>query len=278
MPSVLDRRAPLDHHSQFDLEHQRTIADIHAAWLAHALTTGPSDRVSAEAAVAQLYRLADRPEPEFVWVSSPPAGADLIIADGLASSVPIVHGMRQSAHSDVAAVITRSKRRMWAQIDPHRRRFRWWQATLPPPDPNPGPRERARREIRDSLHTSISDGVATAIRSLTPPIAGYVTWYGQHEAPWIAHCVAGRSWVWPGMRRKTSRSWTSIVRWRERRDGGGHSTTSASWLNGPQSCTPNPPRMHGSANVDFITKLNQRSNSPIGKHFTCTMALSFPNG
>ncbi|MGY3553954.1 DUF6745 domain-containing protein [Williamsia sp. R60] len=193
VPSVLDRRAPLDHHSQFDFEHQRTIADIHAAWLSHALTTGPSDRSSAEAAVAQLYRLADRPVPEFVWVSSPPAGADLIVADGLASSVPIAHGMRQSAHSDVAAVITRSKRRMAARIDPHRRvrRFGWWQAPVLPPDPNPAPRARARREIRDSLHTSISDGIAAAIRSLTPPIAGYVTWYGQHEVPWIAHCVAG---------------------------------------------------------------------------------------
>lgn len=193
MPSVLDHRAPQDHHSQFDLEHSRTIADIHAAWLAHALATGPSDRSSAETAVAQLYRLADRPQPDFVWVPSPPAGADLIISEGLASSVPVVHGMRQSAHSDVAAVITRSKARMSARINPHRsvHRFGWWQAPIPPPDPNPGPRERARREIRDWLHTSVSGGVATAIRTLTSPIAGYVTWYGQHEAPWLAHCVAG---------------------------------------------------------------------------------------
>ena len=193
MPSVVDHRAPQDHHSQFDLEHSRTIADIHAAWLAHALATGPSDRSSAETAVAQLYRLADRPQPDFVWVPSPPAGADLIISEGLASSVPVVHGMRQSAHSDVAAVITRSKARMSARINPHRRvhRFGWWQAPIPPPDPNPGPRARARREVRDSLHTSVSDGIAIAIRTLTSPIAGYVTWYGQHEAPWLAHCVAG---------------------------------------------------------------------------------------
>jgi hypothetical protein len=27
---------------------------------------------------------------------------------------------------------------------------------------------------------------------VTPSIAGYVTWYGQHEAPWIAHYDAGR--------------------------------------------------------------------------------------
>lgn len=96
VPSVLDHRAPQDHHSQFDLGYSRTIADIHAAWLAHALTTRPSDRSSAETAVAQLYRLADRPEPEFVWLPSPPAAADLIIAEGLAASVPIAHGMRQS--------------------------------------------------------------------------------------------------------------------------------------------------------------------------------------
>jgi hypothetical protein len=38
----------------------------------------------------------------------------------------------------------------------------------------------------------VSDGIASAVRTITLPIAGYVTWYGQHEAPWIAHCDGGR--------------------------------------------------------------------------------------
>jgi hypothetical protein len=35
---------------QFDHDHQRTIAAVHAEWLAHALSTSPSDRGSAETA------------------------------------------------------------------------------------------------------------------------------------------------------------------------------------------------------------------------------------
>ncbi len=33
----------------------------------------------------------------------------------------------------------------------------------------------------------MTDGIAVGIRTITPSIAGYVTWYGQHEAPWLAH-------------------------------------------------------------------------------------------
>lgn len=42
------------------------------------------------------------------------------------------------------------------------------------------------------MRTTVNDGIAAAIRTITTPIAGYVTWYGQHEAPWIAHCDGGR--------------------------------------------------------------------------------------
>ncbi|HEY9314293.1 DUF6745 domain-containing protein [Williamsia sp.] len=181
---------------EFDSDHHHTIAAVHAEWLAAALATGPSDRTAAEAAVAQLYRLACRPEPEFVWVPSPPAGAELIAAEGLADAVPLVYGPPHSAHGEVAAVITASKRRMARRIDPQRprdrRHLRWTPLRTPREASPTGPRANVRLGVRDSLHTTVSDGIAAAIRTLMPPIAGYVTWYGQHEVPWIAHCDAIR--------------------------------------------------------------------------------------
>lgn len=177
----------------FEFDSHRTISAVHAEWLALALATGPSERTGAEAAVSQLYRLSGYPEPEFVWVPSPPAATELIAGEGIAQSGPFFTGSRQSAHAGVAALINGSKRRMTARIEPARRgpRSDWWN---PPPAhwEASRPRERAQSEIRDSLRTTVSDGIASAIRSITSPIAGYVTWYGQHEAPWIAHCDGGR--------------------------------------------------------------------------------------
>ncbi|WP_229705047.1 DUF6745 domain-containing protein [Williamsia phyllosphaerae] len=44
-----------------------------------------------------------------------------------------------------------------------------------------------RASIWDSLHTSLFDGVAAAIRTLMPPFVGAVTWYGQQEAHRVAY-------------------------------------------------------------------------------------------
>lgn len=49
---------------------------VHAAradWLAHGLSTAPADRPTTETAITEMYRLIDRPEPQFVWVDSPAA-------------------------------------------------------------------------------------------------------------------------------------------------------------------------------------------------------------
>ncbi|MBA4021671.1 MAG: hypothetical protein C0482_04850 [Gordonia sp.] len=180
-------------HVEFDSDHHRTIAAVHAEWLAAALATGPSDRAIAEAAVSQLYRLAGHPQPEFVWVPSPPAASELISTSGLSDGGPFFTGDRQSAHAGIAAVINASKRRMEARVSPPRppRRHGWWQPP-PPPEEESEPRAQARQQIRDPLKTTVNDAIAVGIRKITPSISGYVTWYGQHEAPWIAHCDAGR--------------------------------------------------------------------------------------
>lgn len=48
------------------------------AWLDHALCTDPADRPAAEAAITQLYAELNTPPPEFVWVGSPAAVAQVV--------------------------------------------------------------------------------------------------------------------------------------------------------------------------------------------------------
>lgn len=48
------------------------------AWLDHALCTEPADRPAAQAAVSQLYTELNTPPPEFVWVGSPAAAAQVV--------------------------------------------------------------------------------------------------------------------------------------------------------------------------------------------------------
>ncbi|MDZ7932866.1 DUF6745 domain-containing protein [Rhodococcus sp. NPDC076796] len=56
-----------------------------------------------------------------------------------------------------------------------------------------GPDPIIRRTVRKSLHTSLFDGVATAIRSLVPHPFGTITWYGQQEAHRVAYYDIYRS-------------------------------------------------------------------------------------
>lgn len=48
------------------------------AWLGHALCTDPADRSAAEAAISELYTELNTPPPEFVWVGSPSAAAQVV--------------------------------------------------------------------------------------------------------------------------------------------------------------------------------------------------------
>ncbi|MFE2119529.1 DUF6745 domain-containing protein [Rhodococcus aetherivorans] len=138
-------------------------------WLAQGLCTRPSDRPSAESAVAGLYRRAGFEEPEFVWVPSPPAALQLI-ADESLSVPPLRFGKPAHPSAGIAALWSASRDRMDARI---LRRHR------------PGPLVRAA--VWDSLRTSLYVGVATAIRTLWPRPTPGVTWYGQQEAHRVAY-------------------------------------------------------------------------------------------
>ena len=174
---------------------------VRNVWLERGLCAGPSDRGAAEWAVRQLYRRSGFPEPEFVWVPSPLAGSDLILAEGLSASVSLDSKRIHSACARMASMLSDSRRRMDAIIT--RRRSDWpnerrgnenahthilWDSARPTISPD----RIIRAAVWDSLRTSLFDGVAAAIRTVCAPVAGSVTWYGQQEAHRIAYYDAYR--------------------------------------------------------------------------------------
>lgn len=138
-------------------------------WLEHGLCTTPSDRPSAEEAVAELYERARFTAPRFVWAPSPPAAHRLINDAGL-SVPPLTYGAPPHPSEGIAAMWAKSRARMDARI--HRL---------------PGPSSRIIGPACSSLRTSLYDGVATAIRGLVPRSPLGVTWYGQQEAHRVAY-------------------------------------------------------------------------------------------
>ncbi|GAA2067054.1 DUF6745 domain-containing protein [Williamsia deligens] len=99
------------------------------------------------------------------------------------------------AQGRLAHTLSSSRSRINARIDrEHRRTWGWWEAST---DGRPswsfvsptrtGPRSAVRAAIWESLHTSLSDGVAAAVRGLLPPSIGAVTWHGQQEAYHVAY-------------------------------------------------------------------------------------------
>ncbi|WP_459963083.1 DUF6745 domain-containing protein [Nocardia sp. IFM 10818] len=58
-----------------------TACRLRDEWLRIGLSTEPADRDAAEHAVTELYRLLGEPPPEFVWVPSPTAAAEVLRSD-----------------------------------------------------------------------------------------------------------------------------------------------------------------------------------------------------
>ncbi|MFI5431579.1 DUF6745 domain-containing protein [Rhodococcus baikonurensis] len=161
----------------FDVDNQALEA-VRDEWLERGLCTRPADRSTAESAVAQLYRRSGLPKPEFVWVPSPRAGSDLIAAEGLSTTMSFDGAGLDCPSGYIASMFASSRRRMNASIQGRKAD---WQME----------RRQRQRLIRasvwESLHTTLFDGVAVAIRTMSTPMAGGVTWYGQQEAHRIAY-------------------------------------------------------------------------------------------
>ena len=137
-----------------------TIAQGRDQWLAHGLSAQPADRQATESAVAQLYRHAGHSPPQFCWLPSPSAAITFITDHDLsACNSPD----RETVGRGIAQILNALRH----DID---RRLRVPELIA----------------VRNSLRTSLFDGVATAIRSMILPLPGIVGWYGQHEAHRIA--------------------------------------------------------------------------------------------
>lgn len=195
----------------------RSVVSMRDSYLGHGMRAGPSDRYSAESAVAQLYRYADLPVPRFAWELSPAAAAARIARDKLASAVTFAVEGPTCASARIATLLSISRSRMDARIrvpvserPPPRwpmtiqsRALRAAQGRIAAAVRNQPPETSVREGIGlnpiirstvwDSLHTSLFDGVAAAIKTLMPALVGGIPWYGQQEAHRIAYYDIYRS-------------------------------------------------------------------------------------
>ncbi|MEV0294196.1 DUF6745 domain-containing protein [Nocardia sp. NPDC050710] len=165
-------------------------------WLRHGLCTEPSDRSTAEAAVTELYRLIDTPEPEFVWVPSPPAAVAAATELGVQSEAWSPRAdVALPVAGRIATLLSASRHRMDCRID--RSVAAWANAGergLPPQESagriRPRPDRYVRTAIQDALRTTLIDGVATAVHTLIPDNTRAtlgIPWYGQQEAHRIGY-------------------------------------------------------------------------------------------
>ncbi|WP_370947121.1 DUF6745 domain-containing protein [Amycolatopsis sp. cg5] len=161
-------------------------AELRAEWLAHGLSRAPADRPAAESAITALYTLADRPPPEFAWVDSPAAAADVVPVSA-ALSVEGRWPLEGRLASLVVELRGRLDRRVRLPVEPRHLR-----PVEPPSDPLVALRSgvdlrvmlnvNVRRVLRTVLRSTIVDAVRAELTAL--PRFG---WYGQFEADWVAY-------------------------------------------------------------------------------------------
>ncbi|CCQ14511.1 putative uncharacterized protein [Rhodococcus sp. AW25M09] len=207
LPSAFPRRGTFSDNPDTYAESIRAVCAQRDRWLSYGLKAGPSDRTTTESAVAQLYRRAGFQEPQFVWVPSPAAAAAFVTSEQLMTDMFITRAKTEKAQGRIASLLSDSRRKMDQRID--RRRIEWPRRTShrntlhqsdlraritaansPPEDAaraGISPDPIIRRTVWNSLHTSLFDGVASAIRGLVPHSFGSVTWYGQQEAHRVAY-------------------------------------------------------------------------------------------
>ncbi|MEU4324864.1 DUF6745 domain-containing protein [Nonomuraea dietziae] len=151
-------------------------ADIRDEWLGWALSTLPADQTAAEAAISELYERAGRPAPRFLWVDSPNAAMEFVPA-----GIPMREFVKTLSIASRLATLGSELREALDRRVGHPWALSWGQGEPDPLD----------AEVRDPLRDFVRDGVCTPLR-LALPLAERLTWYGQHDAYWIAHYDAWR--------------------------------------------------------------------------------------
>ncbi|MBP2335048.1 hypothetical protein JOF41_001226 [Saccharothrix coeruleofusca] len=151
-------------------------------WRTHALTTGPADRVTTEAAISALYRMADRPPPEFTWVDSPRAALRLVPPG------PIRNLGRDQEHGVANAIADRWSALRWRlarQLPQRDWTLPWRGDALDGLRAGRAPAEIAETHLLEPLRGLVRDRVAGFVRAELGETVG-LCWYGQHESDWIA--------------------------------------------------------------------------------------------
>lgn len=181
------------------------LAQIVAAdWLRHALSTRPADRARAEAAVTGLYRRLGEQAPDFVWVPSPAAARPVLLDAPHRFRPPRLRGTEAPARpadwplvSRLANLVADLRERLDERTGTAVVWQSWYGTTAPRtmtvPEALAG--GSAVRDVVDAvarhpLRTTVDDAVRAPIRAelmRTEGEAAALTWYGQHDAAWIAH-------------------------------------------------------------------------------------------
>jgi len=170
-------------------------------WLKHGLAARPADRPRAEAAVTRLYRLIGEPAPEFVWVPSPTAALALVLDDQHTfppvrlrdTSLP-TQPDDWSVAARLASLLLDLRARLDARVG-HRASVSGRQQPLgitaeEALAAGASVRTAVNAVVHVALRTTLHDCVRAPMRAELMPVTGGVdgtTWYGQHEAHWIAH-------------------------------------------------------------------------------------------
>jgi uncharacterized protein DUF6745 len=175
-------------------------------WLRHGTSTLPADRARAEAAVTELYRLIDEPRPRFIWVPSPTAALATALDDPgsftpsrlRAGSAP-THGADWPLAARLASLLSDLRTRMDARIGRSPSSWSWSSSGLRAAQAM-SPEDALEADIplysvldavvHESLGASLRDAFRNPVRAALLPAAGDslgLTWYGQHDAYWVAH-------------------------------------------------------------------------------------------
>jgi hypothetical protein len=174
-----------------DLWNQAT--QIRDGWLGHGLSSERADRPTAEAAVGELYRLLGVPRPRFEWVDSPGAAPP-----GVAPPRLTFDAFGRDGDLPFPARLATLQSALRGSLDSRvGQPFRasWWgpRARTTVDDLLSGSRtlgDVLETSIRDPLRETLRDAVAVPLRDALTASSGanlQFTWYGQHDAYWIAH-------------------------------------------------------------------------------------------
>lgn len=186
---------------QWAVDRWHAAVEIRTEWAGSGLSTAPADRSVAEAAITELYGLIGRRPPRFAWVGSPRQAADLLPSDRPSVRLSMGSWVAETSPWYVACRLATLVHDLRARLD--RRLGRpstpdpWRPARTSPTQP---PLEALRTGdvlddvldvgVRDALDRSVRAGLRVPMRAAlaaTNPQPPGFSWYGQHDAHWIAH-------------------------------------------------------------------------------------------